>query len=97
MKNRATKFISLALCAVVLFAAVGTSVFALTGEGKESEDENQETTINASAEAETAFALVLEDTGGSALIRVGKALDSESSANGEPIFSLEVKAVTYGE
>ena len=53
MKNRATKFISLALCAVVLFAAVGTSVFALTGEGKESEDENQETTINASAEAET--------------------------------------------
>lgn len=53
MKNRATKFISLALCAVVLFAAVGTSVFALTGEDKESEDENQETTINASAEAET--------------------------------------------
>lgn len=53
MKNRATKFISLALCAVVLFAAVGTSVFALTGEGKESEDKNQETTINASAEAET--------------------------------------------
>ena len=53
MKNRAMKFISLALCAVVLFAAVGTSVFALTGEGKESEDENQETTINASAEAET--------------------------------------------
>ena len=53
MKNRATKFISLALCAVVLFAAVGTSVFALTGEGKESEEENQETTINASAEAET--------------------------------------------
>ena len=53
MKNRARKFISLALCAVVLFAAVGTSVFALTGEGKESEDENQETTINASAEAET--------------------------------------------
>ena len=53
MKNRATKFISLALCAVVLFAAVGTFVFALTGEGKESEDENQETTINASAEAET--------------------------------------------
>ncbi len=53
MKNRATKFISLALCAVVLSAAVGTSVFALTGEGKESEDENQETTINASAEAET--------------------------------------------
>ena len=53
MKNRATKFISLVLCAVVLFAAVGTSVFALTGEGKESEDENQETTINASAEAET--------------------------------------------
>ena len=52
MKNRATKFISLALCAVVLFAAVGTSVFALTGEGKESEDENQETTINVSAEAE---------------------------------------------
>lgn len=52
MKNRATKFISLALCAVVLFAAVGTSVLALTGEGKESEDENQETTINASAEAE---------------------------------------------
>lgn len=51
----------------------------------------------ASAEAETAFALVLEDTGGSALIRVGKAVDSESSANGEPIFSLEVKAVTYGE
>ena len=29
MKNRATKFLSLALCAVVLFAAVGTSVFAL--------------------------------------------------------------------
>ena len=53
MKNRATKFISLALCAVVLVAAVGTSVFALTGEGKESEDENQETTINAAAEAET--------------------------------------------
>ena len=53
MKNRATKFISLALCAVVLLAAAGTSVFALTGEGKESEDENQETTINASAEAET--------------------------------------------
>ena len=52
MKNRATKFISLALCTVVLFAAVGTSVFALTGEGKEGEDENQETTINASAEAE---------------------------------------------
>lgn len=39
MKNRATKFISLALCTVVLFAAVGTSVFALTGEGKEGEDE----------------------------------------------------------
>ena len=54
MKNRATKFISLALCAVVLFATVGTSVFALMGEGEESEDENQETTINASAEAETA-------------------------------------------
>ena len=53
MKNCATKFILLALCALVLFAAVGTSVFALTGEGKESEDENQETTINASAEAET--------------------------------------------
>ena len=53
MKNRATKFISLALCAVVLFATVRTSVFALTGEGKESEDENQGTTINASAEAET--------------------------------------------
>lgn len=53
MKNRATKFISLALCAVVLFATVGTSVFALTGEGKESKHENQETTINASAEAET--------------------------------------------
>ena len=53
MKNRATKFISLALCAVVLIAAAGTSVFALTGEGKESEDENQTTTINASAEAET--------------------------------------------
>ena len=53
MKNRATKFLSLALCAVVLFAAVGTSVFALTGEGKESEDENQTTTINVSAEAET--------------------------------------------
>ena len=53
MKNRATKFISLALCAAVLFAAVGTSVFALAGEGKESKDENQTTTINASAEAET--------------------------------------------
>lgn len=53
MKNRATKFLSLVLCAVVLFAAVGTSVFALTGEGKESEDENQTTTINVSAEAET--------------------------------------------
>lgn len=53
MKNRATKFLSLALCAVVLFTAVGTSVFALTGEGKESEDENQTTTINVSAEAET--------------------------------------------
>ena len=53
MKNRATKFLSLALCAVVLFAAVGTSVFALTGEVKESEDENQTTTINVSAEAET--------------------------------------------
>ena len=53
MKNRATKFLSLALCAVVLFAAVGTSVFALTGEGKESEDGNQTTTINVSAEAET--------------------------------------------
>ena len=53
MKNRATKFISLALCAAVLSTAVGTSVFALTGEGKESEDENQTTTINVSAEAET--------------------------------------------
>ena len=53
MKNRATKFISLALCAVVLFAAVGTSVFALTGEGKESEDENKSTNINVSTEAET--------------------------------------------
>ena len=53
MKNRATKIISLVLCAAVLSTAVGTSVFALTGEGKESEDENQETTINASAEAET--------------------------------------------
>lgn len=53
MKNRATKIISLALCAVVLFAAVGTSVFALAGEGKESEDENQTTTINVSAETET--------------------------------------------
>lgn len=53
MKNRATKILSLALCAVVLFAAVGTSGFALTGESKESEDENQTTTINVSAEAET--------------------------------------------
>ena len=53
MKNRATKFISLALCAVVLFAAVGTSVFALTGEGKESEDENKSTNINVSTEAKT--------------------------------------------
>lgn len=53
MKNRAIKFLSLALCAVVLFVEVGTSVFALTGEGKESEDENRTTTINASAEAET--------------------------------------------
>ena len=53
MKNRATKFLSLALCAAVLSTAVGTSVFALTGEGKESEDENQTTTINVSAEAET--------------------------------------------
>ena len=34
MKNRATKFISLALCAVVLFAAVGTSVFALRAKAK---------------------------------------------------------------
>ena len=53
MKNRATKFISLALCAVVLFAAVGTPAFALTGEGKESEDENKSTNINVSTEAET--------------------------------------------
>lgn len=53
MKNRATKFISLALCGVVLFAAVGTSVFALTGEGKESKDENKSTVKNVTAEAET--------------------------------------------
>lgn len=53
MKNRATKLLSLALCAAVLSTAVGTSVFALTGEGKESEDENQTTTIKVSAEAET--------------------------------------------
>lgn len=53
MKNRATKLISLALCAVVLFAAVGTPVFALTGERKESEDENRSTNINVSTEAET--------------------------------------------
>ena len=53
MKNRATKFISLALCAVVLFAAVGTSVFALTGERKESKDENKSTVKNVTAEAET--------------------------------------------
>ena len=53
MKNRATKFISLALCAVVLFAAVGTPVFALTGERKESKDENKSTNINVSTEAET--------------------------------------------
>ena len=53
MKNRATKFISLALCAVVLFAAVGTSVFALTGEGKESKAENTSTSINVSAETDT--------------------------------------------
>ena len=40
MKNRATKIISLALCAAVLSTAVGTSVFALAGEGKESKAEN---------------------------------------------------------
>ena len=53
MKNRVRKFISLALCAVVLFAAAGTSVFALTGEGKEIEDENKSTNINVPTEAET--------------------------------------------
>ena len=52
MKNRATKFISLALCAVVLFAAVGTPVFALTGERKESKYEKS-TNTNVSTEAET--------------------------------------------
>lgn len=53
MKNRATKLISLALCAVVLFTAVGTPVFALTGERKESEDENKSTNINVLTKAET--------------------------------------------
>ena len=53
MKNRATKLISIALCVVVLFAAVGTPVFALTGERKESKDENKSTNINVSTEAET--------------------------------------------
>ena len=53
MKNRATKIISLALCAAVLSAAVGTSVFALTGEGKESKAENTSANINVSAETDT--------------------------------------------
>ena len=53
MKNRATKIISLALCAAVLFAAVGTSVFALAGEGKESKAENTSANINVSAETDT--------------------------------------------
>lgn len=53
MKNRATKIISLALCAAVLSTAVGTPVFALAGEGKESKAENTSTNINVSAEAET--------------------------------------------
>lgn len=53
MKNRATKIISLALCAAVLSTAVGTSVFALAGEGKESKAENTSTNINVSAETET--------------------------------------------
>ena len=53
MKNRATKIISLVLCAAVLSTAVGTSVFALAGEGKESKAENTSTSINVSAEAET--------------------------------------------
>ena len=53
MKNRATKFISLTLCAAVLSTAVGTSVFALAGEGKESKAENTSTSINVSAETET--------------------------------------------
>lgn len=53
MKNRATKFLSLVLCAAVLFTAVGTSVFALAGEGKESKAENTSTSINVSAETET--------------------------------------------
>lgn len=53
MKNRATKIISLALCAAVLSTAVGTSVFALAGEGKESKAENTSANINVSAETET--------------------------------------------
>ena len=53
MKNRATKIISLALCAAVLSTAVGTSVFALAGEGKENKAENTSTNINVSAETET--------------------------------------------
>lgn len=53
MKNRATKLLSLVLCAAVLFTAVGTSVFALAGEGKESKAENTSTSINVSAETET--------------------------------------------
>ena len=53
MKNRATKIISLALCAAVLSTAVGTPVFALAGEGKESKAENTSANINVSAETET--------------------------------------------
>ena len=53
MKNRATKIISLALCAAVLSTAVGTSVFALAGEGKESKAENTSANINVSAETDT--------------------------------------------
>ena len=53
MKNRATKIISLALCAAVLSTAFGTSVFALAGEGKENKAENTSTNINVSAETET--------------------------------------------
>ena len=49
MKNRATKIISLALCAAVLSTAVGTSVFALAGEDKESKAENTSTNINCTA------------------------------------------------
>lgn len=51
MKKRTIKFISLALCAVILLAAIGNSVFARRDEAPKSVDEKKSTSANASTEA----------------------------------------------